>query len=101
MSDYWILRGREIVPAELMEWAKFYETRERFMFNESVGDAKVSTVFLGLDHGYGDGAPVLFESMIFGGLHADSQWRYCTYGEAEAGHKRIVQCLRDGVDPNA
>jgi len=33
---------------------------------------------------------VLFETMVFGGPMADEQQRYCTWAEAEAGHKRWV-----------
>jgi hypothetical protein len=55
----------------------------------------VSTVFLGLDHSFGGGTPVLFESMAFGGHH-DQEWceRYHTWGEAENGHARMVERLR-------
>jgi len=54
----------------------------------------VSTVWLGLDHGYGAGPPLIFETMIFdraadGGFgRGDSvyQERYATEAEALAGH---------------
>ena len=46
----------------------------------------VSTVFLGLDHAFDGGTPLLFETMIFGGEHDEYQERYATWDEAEAGH---------------
>ena len=52
------------------------------------GDVTVSTVLLYLDHGWGDGPPVLFETMIFGGEHDEYQERYCTLAEAKDGHAR-------------
>lgn len=46
-------------------WWKFWETRW----------VNVSTVFLAIDHAFGDGPPVLYETMIFGGgdLFEDDQ----------------------------
>lgn len=55
----------------------------------------VSTVFLSLDHGYGEhGAPVLFETMIFGTTQHGYQRRYCTWDEALKGHAETVRLAR-------
>ena len=60
-----------------------------------MGDAAVSTVFLGLDHRWEpDGPPVLYETMIFGGEHDGDMDRYCTRDAAEAGHADLVGQLR-------
>lgn len=53
----------------------------------------VSTVFLGLDHSFRDGPPLLFESLVFGGKDNELMNRYATYDEAVTGHNRIVQRL--------
>lgn len=52
----------------------------------------VSTVWLGLDHAWSDGPPVLFETMVFGddGSVEDYGNRYCTIPEAIAGHNEVV-----------
>lgn len=55
---------------------------------------KVSTVFLFVDHSTdstGFGKPVLFETMVFGGLHDGHIERYCTWQEAENGHAAQVR----------
>jgi hypothetical protein len=44
---------------------------------------------------------VIFETMIFGGEHDHSQWRYSTEDEAAAGHARVVQALQEGREPDA
>ena len=60
----------------------------------------VSTVWLGIDHGFGrTSAPLIFETMIFGGRYDECQWRYATRAEAEAGHERVVEALRAGEAP--
>ena len=47
---------------------------------------------MGIDHAFGlaQHAPILFETMIFGGEHDEYQRRYCTMEEAEAGHAKAV-----------
>jgi hypothetical protein len=54
----------------------------------------VSTVFLGLDHSWDDGPPLLFETMIFGGYYDEYPIRYATIQEARAGHRRVVRRAR-------
>lgn len=69
-------------------------------FAAYVGGDYVSTVFLGIDHNhFGDGPPVLFETMIFGGPLDELQWRYHTLEQAQVGHQVIVQSLRAGLEP--
>lgn len=63
---------------------------------DCVDGKRVSTVFLGLDHRhFGEGPPVLFETMVFGGegWSEESCDRYSTWQEAEAGHARAVASL--------
>jgi hypothetical protein len=53
----------------------------------------VSTIFLAIDYAFGDGPPILFETMIFCDDTSDfaaeldhEQRRYCTWEEAKSGH---------------
>lgn len=62
-----------------------------------LGDVVVSTVWLGIDHRFGNGPPLIFETMIFGGEHDNDQWHYATEAEAEAHHDALVTALREGV----
>ena len=56
----------------------------------------VSTVFLGLNHQYGQGPPLIFETMIFGDRNLVEQYcdRYSTLEEAKAGHAVAVEIAR-------
>lgn len=63
---------------------------------EHVGKVWVSTVFLGLDHSFGQGDPILFETMVFRDGHGEECERYCTWQEAEAGHRRVCEGLTSG-----
>lgn len=56
----------------------------------------VSTVWLGFDHQFGKGRPLIFESMVFmhTGKHLGKdldQKRYSTEAEAIEGHKKLVR----------
>ena len=56
--------------------------------------AHVSTVFLGTDHSWGNGTPILFESMIFSQCELDgTQDRYHTYEAALTGHRIMLELL--------
>jgi len=98
MSDKYILDGHKAVPADLMTWAKWYEKADRRVAKSGQqGKTRVSTVFLGLNHQWGEGPPLLFETMIFGGEHDQYQERYATWDEAEQGHRKA--CELAGVTP--
>lgn len=58
----------------------------------------VSTVFLVLDHNHSPkGKPVLFESMIFNGDMNQSLDRYCTWKQAEEGHKKMIELVKNNL----
>jgi hypothetical protein len=95
VSDYYILKGREVVRVNsLKEWAQTFEEADRRVASDEVGDVRVSTVFLGLDHGFGSDVPIVFETMVFGGALDQEQVRYATYDEAEAGHKAMLERVK-------
>jgi len=55
-----------------------------------VDDVMVSTVWLGLNHQYGDGPPLIFETLVIDGGNDGDMWRYSTEAEAIEGHERAV-----------
>jgi hypothetical protein len=98
-TDYYILEGHELRVAtweEYVAWVGqgFEETKR--VAKDTVGDAEVSTVFLMIDHNWGDGPPVLFETMVFGPDMGEPCWRYTTWDKAKAGHDRVVAALKAG-----
>lgn len=73
---YWILDGHNIVGTDdVIVWSRWFENKyARRVAQDVIGEASVSMVFLGLDHSFDDdGPPLLFETMIFGGLHDQDQ----------------------------
>lgn len=98
MSEYYILDGKTAVQVDLMTWARWFETAHRHVANETIGESKISTVFLGLDHRFGDdGPPLLFETMVFGGPLDQEQERCSTWEEAEHMHAVMVMRVKDAM----
>lgn len=102
IAGYRKLVGRELVPCDVLEWARWFEDADGRRVGDdnvpAVGHAaatRVSTVCLGSDHGFG-GKPLWFETCLFPG---DVVERYATYAEAEAGHRAWVERVRGGWRP--
>lgn len=99
MTHYKLI-GHDPVPCNLMEWARWFGLTDRHVasdkFSADTGEEiTISTVFLSLDHNFKPiGEPILFETMVFGGVFDEYQWRYCTWEEAEAGHLEVVALSR-------
>jgi len=89
---YYILIDRLPVAVDVLTWAEWWAANLKAcrIGEDQIGKVRVSTVFLGLDHNFQGGEPVLFETMIFGGPLDSSQWRYRTYADAERGHQEAL-----------
>lgn len=99
MNLYYKLEGHTPVQcADAYEWAHAFELAARTVAVDMVGAVKVSTVFLGMDHAFGGGKPLLFETMVFGGPLDQAQDRCSTWEEAEAQHAVWVERVKTGRD---
>jgi hypothetical protein len=87
MTGLYILDGKTPIPCfDITKWGS-QSKEDKTVGRDQFGDVSVSTVFLGMDHSFSGGTPVLFETMIFGGEYDQYQERYCTWDEAESGHQ--------------
>lgn len=93
---YYYLEGKKIVRTTSVQiWGLAFE-KNRIIEQTTIGDAFVSTVFLGVDYNFMQGKghkPILFETMIFGGVANDFQERYETYEQAEQGHQKACEMV--------
>lgn len=104
---YYILVGKKPVHVtDGMQWARWLETADRTVARTLIGKFEVSTVFLALNHSFGGGRPMLFETMVFKyprpkfkmtmnakdheHKYDDIVERYSTWEGAEKGHRKIV-----------
>jgi hypothetical protein len=93
---YYDKQGEKI--NDTLEWAKLFEDKEYKRIAETtIGKHWISTVWLGLDHNYDGGKPLIFETMVFlknkNGKTIKSDLdmdRYSTLEEAKDGHIKMV-----------
>lgn len=75
-------------PISFAEWGWLHSDRHyTIIFHTRRRGILVSTVWLGINHGWGEMPPIIFETMIFRGGHDGYQERYATLDEAIVGHK--------------
>jgi hypothetical protein len=97
------------IPCSIEEWASQREIMvkndNKHVGYEFIDGKTVSTVWLGLDHGYPylsgnteNYRPLIFETMVFDGddLHEIYLERYSTWKEAEEGHQKAVEWVKNG-----
>lgn len=92
----YILVGKLPVPCRTVrQWAEWFGKADRYVAVTEIESLRVSTVFVGLDYSFGEGPPLLFETMIFGTVGAEIDWhddsggyqtRCSTWDEAERMH---------------
>jgi len=92
-------------PTDLEGVAAFYERPERIIEQTLVdtltGALMVSTVALGIDHGFHTKGPLIFETMVFF-VDVSGEWtmselyadRYSTRAGAYVGHAHVLYALR-------
>src|SRR5262245_50077519 len=92
---------KQPIPVDMMTWARAFEdVRNRIVSKTQIGNScEVSTVFLGLDHRYfGDGPPLLFETLVFGGPLKDEMVRYSSWDDAVTGHAAMVRRVNAAIE---
>ena len=94
-------KGEPIPATDIYHWWNMFEiSKQRIVKQERIGKSKVSTVFLGIDHNFlnrSEQAPILWETMVFGGKLDQEQDR-CSGSrkQAKAMHQRMVKRVKKG-----
>jgi hypothetical protein len=100
-------QGYSIPCDDLLDWGMWFGTeRLKWCLSDTVAGFRVSTIFLGLDHNWGRGDPLLWETMIFDEVNTVptevfgkvrniapeiGQWRFTHREEAYAFHRGKVK----------
>ena len=97
MSRWYILdnNNNPVIASSITEAGAWIEKNpeRKVVKQEHIGDIFISTVFLGLDHAWDSGTPVLWETMIFGGEHDQYQERYTSHKDALEGHEKALTLI--------
>ena len=92
--DTYVLDGHTPVKElDLTKWGKWHQTADRVVEKTTVGDIHISTVFLAIDHSFGGGPPLLFETMVFGGDLDQAMERCRTWDKAVDQHQKMVEAV--------
>lgn len=105
MQDRYILDGKQVVQADvstidgLLKWSEWMAEENRHVAVTEINKAiYVSTVFLGMDHGFGlSDKPILFETMVFRDGNGAEMTRCATWEEAEEMHESMVKAVKDNL----
>lgn len=101
---FYILKDKNPIIADYEDWTIWMQSNHilRNVKQSQFNGGMVSTVFLGIDHNLsGVGEPVVFESLVFGGINDKELMRYSTWEEAVQGHEWIVKSnLRENLQLN-
>ena len=96
LNKYILKNGKPVLEPDVIKWATWFETSNKSRIVAKTylerGDheIEISTVFLGLDHQFGKGPPLLYETMVFGGPDDEAQERTPTKQLALKAHKHWV-----------
>jgi hypothetical protein len=96
VTDWYDREGKLISMWKANELLADYDykvlKKDVFVFHGS--PVEVSTVWLGLNHNWYPGPPLIFETMIFGGRFDLEAHRYATEAQAREGHAEVLAFLQ-------
>lgn len=99
MYSYILDEGNNPVVCDVLEFAKWMgQNSDRLrVLEDHIEEYRISTVFLGINHNYGEGPPLLFETMVF---QEEGDSLYCvraaTWEEAERQHLKAIEWVHKG-----
>jgi hypothetical protein len=100
---YKLDENKNVIPSSLEEYKTFIvgelPTNYKHVGDDIINGHRVSTIFLGLCHNYDpfSNIPIVFETMVFQNDRSDIyQERYSTWKEADEGHKRAIEWVKNG-----
>jgi hypothetical protein len=105
MNDfpYYILIGKRVFKTDIngfMRWSRKRggSASQTLALTRVSPTVDISTIFICIDHRhFGEGRPIVFETLVFGGQLDGEMERYTTYGKALDGHERMVIRVRKGI----
>jgi hypothetical protein len=93
--QHYVERLGYMTRAEWKAWAYWYDTADRSVVDEMLGDVRISTYAQGMDE------RELYSTLIQGGPYDDCRFNHSHPARSEAieAHSRIMEALRNGEDP--
>lgn len=97
---------KQLNPISQTQWAEFVKDKSymRIKMDNITKDTFVSTVWLGIDHSFWNGDPIIFETMIFSDQNKMIDWyqkRYSTLEEALQWHQDALDYAYTQINKNS
>jgi hypothetical protein len=95
VSLYYGVNGE---PITLEQWGEIMEdVEQKVVKQDRVNGLLVSTVWLGMNHNFGEGEPLIYETMVFpeGSWEEMYMERYTTREQAIAGHEVALEWTKE------
>lgn len=95
---YVLFHGQPVPEMDFLRWMAWMATEppDLRVAEDFVGETRISTIFLGMDHNHDrEGPPILYETMVFTGKMDGEMWRYSTKEQAQNGHEQVVLMVID------
>lgn|SRR5574342_433722 len=93
---YYILENQKPKAVSEAEYYEYWRRTTGSLWRDYIDGTMISTVFLGCGYSCDNELPLLFETMVFGGLDHEFQERYYTWEDAEKGHQRAINMVKGG-----
>lgn len=91
---YILIENKPVLTYDFHAWVFWMNHNNRVIKHTNLPDGIcVTTMFLGIDNGWSNDQPILFETLIFGGEHNDFCERYSDYEMALSGHERAIEMI--------
>ncbi len=90
---FYVLKNRIPVAADAKTWAEFILASDNIVAHERINGFEVSTSFIGMVREPGKANPLVFETLVAGNGSRSLAGQYCSWQDAQAGHRIIVQEL--------
>lgn len=89
---YYTRAGESVSDPTPETLTAMFNDKSRRVGRTETGGYLVSTIHLVIDHNFGSGPPLIFETMVFKDGELDEEYtaRYSTEAESAAGHENIV-----------
>ncbi|MGB7996530.1 MAG: hypothetical protein WCF45_10435 [Photobacterium halotolerans] len=94
MNGLYIERDGVPVPADIEEWVAYMAKSDRTVAKWEQAGLLVSTVFLGVDYNFYGGKPLVYETMVFGGLNDQKFKRSSSRCGAASHHEEAVNATK-------
>ncbi len=104
---YILDRHEAVEENDTAKWSEWFQKADRIvkkteadisLNGTSIGTVKISTVFLGIDHSFDEGFPILFETMVFGGALNEEIDRCSTWEGAEKMHELMCEKVKNSIN---